>query len=236
MGTDIHFYVEKRVNGAWVTCDTWKKEDGYTDVDYKVQFFGDRNYDLFAILADVRNGHGFAGVKTGEGFVPISAPKGWPEDCCPELRALFDRGIEHTPSYLTVKEIMDYDWTQTTKKQGWVDLSGWAQWKIKGSPDNYSGGIDGGLVVKVSQKQVQEAWDKISLGREPYALYHAEKETVEKVCSLLGVERDTLNVYTLVTWEIPYYDAGRNFLSQTLPRLWRLGAPEDVRCVFFFDS
>jgi len=31
---------------------------------------GNRNYDLFAILANVRNGHGFAGIKTGGGIRP----------------------------------------------------------------------------------------------------------------------------------------------------------------------
>jgi hypothetical protein len=39
-----------------------------------------RNYDLFAILADVRNGRGFAGVVTGTGFDPISNPRGLPRD------------------------------------------------------------------------------------------------------------------------------------------------------------
>lgn len=38
-----------------------------------------RNYNCYAVLADVRNGAGFAGVRTGEGWEPISEPRGIPE-------------------------------------------------------------------------------------------------------------------------------------------------------------
>jgi hypothetical protein len=57
MGTDIHIAVERfdgvrwRFTGREVDCV--------------------RCYNLFAILADVRN---------GEGFVPISLPRGFPHD------------------------------------------------------------------------------------------------------------------------------------------------------------
>lgn len=78
MGCDIHFYVEKRINGIWQTADKWSADldDDRPYVDYDDRFYRDRNYDLFGILADVRNGRGFAGVTTGEGFVPIAAPQG----------------------------------------------------------------------------------------------------------------------------------------------------------------
>ena len=44
------------------------------------QFFHDRNYDVFSILADVRNGYGFAGVRTSTGFDPIAPGRGLPSD------------------------------------------------------------------------------------------------------------------------------------------------------------
>jgi hypothetical protein len=55
MGTDIHCAVEKKQPDG-----TWKVVDAPFD-DY-------RNYDSFAILADVRNGHGFAGVQPVKAF------------------------------------------------------------------------------------------------------------------------------------------------------------------------
>ena len=38
-----------------------------------------RDYNSFAVLGDVRNGLGFAGVKTGEGFNYITARRGLPD-------------------------------------------------------------------------------------------------------------------------------------------------------------
>ena len=56
MGCDIHMMAKvQQDNGSW-------KNAGEID--------GNRNYDLFAILANVRNGHGFAGIKTGGGIRP----------------------------------------------------------------------------------------------------------------------------------------------------------------------
>jgi hypothetical protein len=50
------------------------------------QFLNGRGYDVFAILGNVRNGTGFAGVKTSSGFVPISDGRGIPDDLSPQIR------------------------------------------------------------------------------------------------------------------------------------------------------
>ena len=67
MGCDIHSLAQVRKNGKWVTVLQTVAGDH-------------RNYDTFAVLADVRNGYGFAGCDTGDGFEPISEPKGFPSD------------------------------------------------------------------------------------------------------------------------------------------------------------
>ena len=93
MGCDIHLYVERKVEGAWKSVHDFapdKYGEGVADVSYEDRWYSDRNYDLFAILADVRNGHGFAGVATGEGFTPIADPKGIPADCDPQIKARSD--------------------------------------------------------------------------------------------------------------------------------------------------
>ena len=68
MGCDIHLYVERKVPGiGWVSLeDPNEHYNGLTN----------RNYSIFAILANVRNGRGFAGIVTGTGFNPISEPRG----------------------------------------------------------------------------------------------------------------------------------------------------------------
>ena len=84
MGTDIHSIVQVRkaaerfqlldINdappaapGEWVAVG--------------VAVAGDpRSYNTFAMLADVRNGRGFAGIKTSDGFPVIHEPRGLPSD------------------------------------------------------------------------------------------------------------------------------------------------------------
>lgn len=67
MGTDIHG-VFQRLNHE---TKVWE--------DIAHEFGMNRHYQLFAVLAGVRNGVGFAGVKTGEAVTPIAAPRGYPD-------------------------------------------------------------------------------------------------------------------------------------------------------------
>jgi len=130
MGCDIHLYVETfdPIKGCWVFCP---------DVEYDW-----RNYDAFAILADVRNGSGFAGCKTGDGFVPISDQKGVPTDMSNEVRSSAEhwRGYGHSFSWLTLEELLAYDWTQTTTKQGMVDKEAAQRFRETGElPNSWCG-------------------------------------------------------------------------------------------------
>lgn len=144
MGCDIHLYVEKRnADGKWEPLpgeDPWiakiqkiiadQKERGESDPYWEnwlaeklehPQVLSDwlydgRSYNLFAILADVRNGYGFAGIPTGDGFVPIADPRGLPEDVTDEVRAEYKEWDvdAHSASYHTLRQLEEYDWTQTT--------------------------------------------------------------------------------------------------------------------------
>jgi len=220
MGCDIHFYAEKRVDGKWVSADQWEHEDGYSHVPSEKEFYNSRNYDLFAILADVRNGRGFAGCKTGNGFNPISHPKGLPEDVSAEVKVASDEmsGDGHSHSWFTLVELLTYDWTQVAKKRGWVNGILFYKWKKfsskEGEPDSWCGGVSGEDVKHVSVPEME-------------ALVQNTKETDLKNLS---------NTYCLVEWEIHYYEVCRWFLSETIFKLLRLGKPEDVRIVFFFDN
>ena len=67
MGTDIHSIVQVRKKDKWVTVGVGVAGDS-------------RSYNTFAMLANVRNGRGFAGVKTSDGFPVIHEQRGLPED------------------------------------------------------------------------------------------------------------------------------------------------------------
>lgn len=239
MGTDIHLYVERREGAKWVSCDVWetdKYEPGIKTVPYGKHFYDDRNYDLFAILANVRNGSGFAGVDTGDGFVPLSEPRGLPEDMSPELTAEATRSMEHTPSWVTLKELMDYDWTRTTLKRGVVNAAEYAKWAAwrRGQnlgPESYCGGVSGRDVRHVSEEEMATiVRDAEKAARSGAGANLCNSDVWEAVGAPLK------NLYCRVSWTTPYYRAANEFLSECVPRLWRLGKPEDVRLVFWFDS
>lgn len=236
MGCDIHLYVEKRVKDSWQSADKWTvdKYEKRLTVDFGDSFYHDRNYSLFAILADVRNGSGFAGVKIGEGFIPIHEPRGLPKDACAKVRKESERwdGDGHSHSFFTVQELFDYDWTQHTILIGWVSTFAywkWKHWKAGNGemPDEYSGAVSGGGVQHISTGQM----DKL------LAPYKTEFDRmsfndVQKRIEHLGL----WSHYCQIKVEMPYYKTVRRFWSDTIPRLLRLGKPEDVRIVFWFDN
>lgn len=71
MGTDVHMVFQKQTK---LTEDItiWSKVDDNYDRG--------RQYPLFGWLANVRNGVGFGNVYTGDPIIPISLPRGLPED------------------------------------------------------------------------------------------------------------------------------------------------------------
>ena len=241
MGCDIHFYVETRdaETGNWNLVDELVREgegegdDIYVSTDYHKSFYKGRSYNLFSILADVRNGRGFAGVKTGEGFQPISTPRGVPDDASDGYKQLVaSYGADgHSHSYHTIRQLLDYDWTQVTGLQGWVTFLEWESWsrwaRAQGNgPDSYCGGVGGPNVQHIEPDamdalvaQYRAIPDKVL--REDFATQHS-------------------STYALATWTVPYYRAAENFLSSTMPRLLALAGStsrmDDVRCVFFFDN
>lgn len=235
MGCDIHLYVEKRVDGNWRTADKWsddKYEEGRKEVAYDDRFYSGRNYDLFSILANVRNGRGFAGVKTGEGFVPISEPRGVPDDACEEYKREAELwGCDgHSHSYLTLQEILSCDWTQTTQHQGYVSLPEWARWRGQGKPESWCGMVGGGAVKIVDRELVATELEKLKVG--VWDLVHDRGDALSKLTEALGGG----SVYTLVDWTEAYHLSCTHFWSHTVPRLLQVGPPEDVRLVFFFDN
>lgn len=250
MGCDIHFYVEKRVNGKWETADKWVPNPYADESDDPVErqrkvvedhIYSGRNYDLFAILADVRNGRGFAGGATGDGFVPIAEPRGLPEDVSPLVADESDGwgGDGHSHSHFTVAELMQYDWTQTTRHEGIVNIHEWAKFRLRGKPDSWSGMVAGQNVAILAPGQFEEAWQAVRANRNidiHHAPYWVFRETPDVVADMVNLLGPNLSLFCQVSWVEPYFVSAGEFLSQTMPKLWRIGKPEDVRIVFWFDN
>lgn len=225
MGCDIHSYVEIRKDGQWEHYNWYSQfqkgiwDDGSPEYDYSAMFnhplYIHRNYDLFAILANVRNGRGFAGISTGTGFKPISMPRGLPGDVTFDVKKESDNwGADgHSHSYVTLRELLEYDWEgQVTTHFGVVDEEEYQAFKSKGEPLLWAGDISGRSIIKISNAEM----DLLLTG---------------------DLERkEGIRYYTTIKWDETYLDSVGKHWFITLDELKKLGSPEDVRLVFWFDN
>lgn len=168
MGTDIHSRLEIFRPEGWYSDDEaagWKCvtealfDYPYFNADRPVSInnfkatatpLRARNYRLFAMLADVRNGRGFAGVDTGDEVEPIAAPKGVPADASAEWLSDVERwDVDmHSHSYLTLAELDAYNWDGVVFERGFVPEAEYLRLRgTEESPQEYSGGIYGGNIV-----------------------------------------------------------------------------------------
>lgn len=166
MGTDIH--------------GVFQRHDAATDkwVDVPSNYEQDRHYQLFAVLAGVRNGFGFAGVKTGDPVEPIADRRGLPDDFVMDGDAhpiasldFMDPGRrkyhgddeplevwmgDHSHSWLTGEEILAWaEKAPTVTKTGYLTREVYANWDGKSAPESYCGDSWGLSIVKINDNEVE---------------------------------------------------------------------------------
>jgi hypothetical protein len=123
---DIHTIAEVKVDGRWQVNQekifpnssyrseprhNWEKDE------FETQPEDIRHYDWFAVVANVCNGHGFAGVGTGEGLNAIAEPRGLPDDASQDFRkALWDFGL-FAVSWLNISDFDKFDWDAVAVKE-----------------------------------------------------------------------------------------------------------------------
>lgn len=240
MGCDIHLAVEVRRNGRWtrevVVPESARSEwllksaagepEGWEARRAVRTWYDDRNYEVFAVLADVRNnGH----------ITPISQPRGLPDDMDEATRKLtgeddddYDEDEislgDHSQSWLTLAELLAYPWDGEVQRDGVVSLDQFME-RVKTYGDSvpvrtdkfpykeWSGGISGPGIV------VRKASDVVAALRS----------------NGLGVASGE-RTYVSDSWVMPVRVQARGFVDRLLPALLGLGAPDDVRIVFGFDS
>lgn len=221
MGADIHCFVEKKIGNKW------KQITGFISdmYNFKSDYFSGpefkncetpldlRNYGLFALLADVRNGKGFAGCDTGNRIEPISYPKGLPEDVSFEIHEKSDDyGPDgHSHSYLTAKEILEYDRNKKKIQRGLVTAEKYKDFLKTGNPYPCCGGVGGANII------------------------HTQPEEAIKTQE----ENPDYTVYCQIEWEEKVNDFASVLFDHVLPQLLdRCESPEydDVRIVFWFDN
>jgi hypothetical protein len=125
MGCDIHLFTERkrhiRDEEKWINMDYWQYNpyydsedpDGESEMEVK-SFYRGRDYDMFSVLANVRN-------YSDNNF--IIEDRGLPDDICQITKKEADRwkGDAHSHGYYTLKELMDYiKKNPTIKRSGMV--------------------------------------------------------------------------------------------------------------------
>jgi hypothetical protein len=134
MGCDIHSVAQVKTKDGWKTVEASPGGD-------------DRNYDTFAVLADVRNGHGFAGTVTGEGWPVMFEARGLPEDIELDSDNYLDGEWmgDHSHSHLTLTELRQilaqFD-GKMYKKTGMITKQQAKELKEGKTPDSWCGWTD----------------------------------------------------------------------------------------------
>lgn len=174
VGTDIHGVFQRHDGAAWVDIPSKYEES--------------RHYQLFAVLAGVRNGTGFAGIRTGEKVTPISEPRGLPDDfnvvdgdthpietlqIISERRRKYrepDDAMEvwmgdHSHSWLTADEMLAWFETAPAVVQtGIISREQYDAWDKQSTPDSYCGGISGPSVIVIEEPEVgrtEQPWTHV---------------------------------------------------------------------------
>ncbi|MBF2613176.1 hypothetical protein [Listeria welshimeri] len=212
MGCDIHLMVEVKDKETMI----WEE---YDVADKLLNFIG-RNYKLFSILADVRNGVGFANVDIGDKFVPIDYPRGIPKDASQSYLAYVeDFAIDgHSHSFFNLVELKEFDWYgQKNKHRGFMSQEVYTEYKRTGEIVRYVGGVSGANIKKISNQVMEEIIKNKSM---------PDKEET---------------YYTNVEWEQSYYISAASFVDNVIPALEKISedfrcSNEEVRIVFFFDD
>ena len=146
MGTDIHLATEVRVEGIWSYYPSmlrWDDEGFNYDNDPSC-----RQYSLFALLADVRNGFGFAGIVTHTPLEPLFPGRGLPEDRDTTTYNEADENApwlgEHSFTWADFYELKEVNWDDTYIVTTGVVLAARAKLMKDGEqPEEYSTSVMG---------------------------------------------------------------------------------------------
>lgn len=234
MGCDIHIVIQRQEAEGWreVVYQTALLEhqiaQGKKPVDGIViapDGFDGRCYDLFGILANVRNGSGFAGCKTGDGWPSIAPDRGLPEGFDEEVIAPdptyardypgenYPRSLgDHSYTWITLEELKAFAWDLTsTRIYGCVSSEVYEELKGRNiAPRNYSGGISGpGITVYDEAEWETRKKERMRVSERPYVR---------------------------MSWTETAREATNDWPGKIIPWLESMSDGKPIRLVFGFDS
>jgi hypothetical protein len=194
----------------------WKKREQMESQVAKT--LGNRNYTLFAVLADVRN----------DGIRPLFAGRGLPNDCSNTTKKEIPLDSDyHSHTYFTARELIDVDQNAVAQASGSVILYAdqYQDWKETGKvPDDAE---DYAYDFSPETREVTEEEMTMLL------MANDVKVLAKKTKKGVFVRRGGPHVWigTPLTYKqlVPE-------LFRIIPDLQKLGDPEKIRVVIAFDN
>lgn len=233
MGCDIHCYLEKKTDNKNEIEESSYSYSEWEIVSYD-KIYNHRNSNLFAILANVRNNRELSGLPTEATFEPISKPRGLPKDVSFIVGNLSEAyGVDgHSHSYLTLKEILDYDWERKKRVlNAIVDEENYIRFKENKYPYSFCYKCMGPKTKEISNEEM-----------EAFISGKTKKD-------------NNLKYVTVITFEEKYSESCKQFFNDTIPKLKDMVAEfcteeeiingkkkpivdtaENLRIVFWFDN
>ena len=243
MGTDIHLEVERydeemndwidinkqalpyrgTLNHIYKNPDDGEEKAKISQEELQEMIFGYWNenpeircYMIFSLLADVRNGYGFAGVETYQKIIPIDSLRGFPNKS--SFDEVFDEAEEwcHSFTYYSMKELLEHDgWNTSVQNTGYVPFNDWKEYVESQdtdspltAPKNYSGDVWGDGVEKYSMddfenleynsgisQYIKGKWEERSPLKESGFCAWLHSETMKHLTEQYGSESIRINIY-----------------------------------------
>lgn len=216
MGCDIHVFVERKINGVWTHVPESLGPISHLYTIHNMDYFNERtwrperNYQLFAILANVRN--------YGKAIVPLSSPRGIPNDVSNYVKKQSDDFDMdgHSHSYFLISELLQFKKTNKLEFRTYLNIN------------QYEKFLDGANINSLNID-----W---SLSREldDYKLLSNDdmKELVNNIVLL-----DDNNYLTAIDSYEPLDKCQLSFFDYYLPEMAKLDSnPKNIRVVFWFDN
>ena len=253
MGTDIHIKVEAKHNGAWndvsdkampLRAKAYKIWDNHPDFEIISQeeknkitreFFNQspegRNYTVFALLADVRNGFGFAGCEI---FKPLKhfPLRGLPAEAYEEMEdSEWYNGGYHSFNHFTYEELIKSDlWEQPVNEKGYIQIDVFLKYlKAKETnpnttPESYCGDSWGSGIEKIGSRDIRK---KMFEGSLEQWIKEKEEQDIKVYVKHDWEDRTCLQDSAFYHWLKS--DAMKNLVEES-------GGSDDVRIIVSFDS
>lgn len=140
MGTDIYGRLRYK---------NYKNEYEYVELPPALEM---RHYDFFTIIADVRNGYGFAETLT----TPITSKRGLLDESIDSYGDTPD-GFwygDHSHTHVTLQDLLDTNLHyQTVIRRGYIKLEDFLSLKDGESPTSWNGDVCGQTVRKISSAE-----------------------------------------------------------------------------------